>query len=96
MRSAALWVAVSLAVLGGCGSAPGRQQEPLVRTVTVEVEVPTKCIKNAPQRPAVRAPGVIARQPPGPGVAELGASYGELWDYAARWEAVAAPCVTSR
>ena len=93
MRSAALWVAGSLVVLGGCGSPLDRPPEPVVRTVTLEVEVPTKCIKNAPRRPAVRAPEVIARQPPGPGVAELGASYGELWDYAARWEALGGTCV---
>lgn len=92
MRSAML-LASSLA-LAGCAATPPTP-EPAVRVVEVPVPVPTACLAVPPARPDVRAPADIARMPAGPGVVELGAAYALLWDYAARWEAVAAPCVAS-
>ncbi len=90
MRSAAI-LAGSLA-LAGCAATPPAP-EPVVRTIEVPVPVPTRCIDAPPTRPDVRSPQEIARMPAGPGVVELGAAYALLWDYAARWEAVAAPCL---
>jgi hypothetical protein len=95
MRSVLLWAGSAL-VLAGCGAVPVVRPEPVVRTVTVEVEVPTKCISEMPARPDMQAPQEIARMPSGRGVGALGTGYVLLWDYTARLEAVTLPCVAPR
>lgn len=79
-------------MLGGCGTAVV-SPEPVVRTVEVPVQVPTKCIASLPARPALQTLDQILALPDGPAVVTLAAQHEQLWAYAAELEAVASPCV---
>lgn len=86
-------IAASLAI-SGCASNV-QTPEPIIRTVEVKVQVPTKCIASMPIRPALLPLDQILAMPDGPAVVTLAAQHELLWGYAAELEAVASPCVLS-
>lgn len=85
MRCAIL--AVSL--LAGCGAT----QQPSIRTVEVQIQVPTKCISALPARPVLLTLDQVLALADGPAVVTLAAQHEQLWAYSAELEAIASPCV---
>lgn len=80
-------------VLVGCSAAPPAP-EPIVRTVEVPVQVPVKCVKDRPARPAIMTLAQILDMPSaGAAVRILGIQHEKLRAYADEMDAVIAPCL---